>query len=773
MDSDTSSEEASSEASPLPLPTPPRIVSRPLKILPQHSSSSEDEIPALITKSPKKPVAAKSSKPSTTPPPKTRSKQLLLDFATEVSPPSTSPKKQKRSSGLVYSKRSVAHYFFEGCTGPGGEVGFRCKLSSYVSAPNHQEFFKTFKTSNAILHLRSFHAEDLDAMERAKGQGLNLTITFNNLISSRKIPKGNLEKYLIKPIHLTTKDGKLLISGRLEKDLALVVWMVDQQLSFHAFDSPHWKIYNNSCGTAVSSSDSLDHVLTILYNVALKDSERELQLCEGFSTTMDLWTAPGPSPDHFLSLTYHWIAVSQSASGQRLWFRKKRLLDLMNFLGQAFAYSLLACSKGRIQQHTRPENLHVSSSTDRGANIYLASKDLVGVDNANPCFNHALHHIIQSTFGSKGTIGDAKQASMDLLFMWALVKVINAHGVLRSKFLLKSKDLNLLEDDFEIRWYSLFRAVERCSRLKEQIAEFTSLKPAWYLGILKDLGASAPTDPLSDSYWNRFFSYRDLLQSCNIMSLQAQSFNDGTASNIPFWIYQLLSLCESDPSRDTVTVRATKDALSHNVQHYAVSFYMKQTSLALKAALLDPRHTAHVPLYLKSCGLSKTSVRNLLICCWDSIVDDALESPETIDLAPSAEQAEYRTTMLPLQKQVLVASLPLLQFQLQNASPPLTIKLLSQLDPLLWWSKNELIVFHPAAQMLLSIPSGGSPSEAVFSSAAGFVTKKRTLLSVEHLEQMTVIRDWLHSTNFTFPHLLQLVQDEIDVLNNKTLLDLS
>jgi len=112
---------------------------------------------------------------------------------------------------------------------------------------------------------------------------------------------------------------------------------------------------------------------------------------------------------------------------------------------------------------------------------------------------------------------------------------------------------------------------------------------------------------------------------------------------------------------------------------------------------------------------------------------------------------------------------------LDNGWPSLLLMLrdapvdMSGLDALAWWrslsqgdaERGNLFSSHiRAARIFLSLPAGGAPSEATFSSTTEVVTKKRNQLGDVTLEMMTVIRNFLQMPDFDLTKLIEEIGDD-------------
>ena len=117
----------------------------------------------------------------------------------------------------------------------------RCVLHPMTKPDNHQEYHaKQLNTSNAMKHIRIYHDFELKAMQKCQNEGEDLDKCWIGLLVSLKPPEKPLDHFFTRTRVTTTKNG-VKISNKLRKELSLLVWSIDSQLSYYSLESKHFK----------------------------------------------------------------------------------------------------------------------------------------------------------------------------------------------------------------------------------------------------------------------------------------------------------------------------------------------------------------------------------------------------------------------------------------------------------------------------------------------------------------------------------------------------
>jgi len=72
---------------------------------------------------------------------------------------------------------------------------------------------------------------------------------------------------------------------------------------------------------------------------------------------------------------------------------------------------------------------------------------------------------------------------------------------------------------------------------------------------------------------------------------------------------------------------------------------------------------------------------------------------------------------------------------------------------------TAIMQIRPMAAMYINFPAGSAASERGFSITSAIVTKQRNRISDDTLEQLTVIRDYLTQTDYTFEDLVSALAE--------------
>jgi hypothetical protein len=128
--------------------------------------------------------------------------------------------------------------------------------------------------------------------------------------------------------------------------------------------------------------------------------------------------------------------------------------------------------EGRLKDHDFEKCFFSASISDSGANCVVA-KGYLTPDDAEPCFNHNLKHVIDDVFGSETGGGSFHLGINDLKAMSLLIAHIRGASVVRTAFAACARDLE--EPDLEFiqanltRWEGRVSALQRFLLLKNQL----------------------------------------------------------------------------------------------------------------------------------------------------------------------------------------------------------------------------------------------------------------------------------------------------------------
>jgi hypothetical protein len=163
------------------------------------------------------------------------------------------------------------------------------------------------KYSNAESHLELCHPEWWAAMLDAAKHGKNVKKTFDDLVKADTPLPRQRNIHVVK----TTRPGQL------HKELAYLVWIVRNKISFNALSDPIG--FGAVCATTdiqLRSTDSIKNLTFALHEVAIRDTVARIRQAGAYSITLDYWTAS--NGNKFLAITYHWTDDDWNVCSQTL-----------------------------------------------------------------------------------------------------------------------------------------------------------------------------------------------------------------------------------------------------------------------------------------------------------------------------------------------------------------------------------------------------------------------------------------------------------------------
>jgi len=90
----------------------------------------------------------------------------------------------------------------------------------------------------------------------------------------------------------TDDNGRILLSERQQKEVALMLWGAYARIPVNAFDNIHFEQVKKVFGIQISGSASLSKLYYPLSRVILQRKEQVLCTLKAFVTTIDLWRLP-------------------------------------------------------------------------------------------------------------------------------------------------------------------------------------------------------------------------------------------------------------------------------------------------------------------------------------------------------------------------------------------------------------------------------------------------------------------------------------------------
>lgn len=647
------------------------------------------------------------------------------------------PKKRK-----VVEKRkktSVAHVMFEPVE---GEVGsFRCRMSDLANKIGHDTIVKQSGsgTSNLISHARTWHQDTLTALIKAYNDHRDVNKEFEGLLETATPPttgQTSMTQYAN-----TVKRSK---SG-FETQLALLIMIVGCSLPFSIIDSKHFKDWMTVLGLTLQSEGTIKKMLAPLYDSVRKEQEAFVRKCGFFCITFDLWTSV--SKQKYLAATYHTMDEDFSLFSAPL--------DLIPMSCSAFGEFIAMAIETRIEHHRFDDCAFMASFSDSGSNCKVAKGKLTPGDE-EPCFHHTMKLMLDDVIGGADGGGSNVGVSLDLQSVGLLVAIVRPNAQLRAEVLRVAEKVGI--EKLELiaanitRWEGRYSALKRFLELREALMKVH--EKHFFDPFVARAKGSFPEDFMSESYFRRLGAYKDLLERFHKISKAGQSQTEPTLSCVPHWIWSMEPLL-SPSNADSAVIQTLKSDLLRSCKKrmsvfVAISFddsgEVNVLPNAIKAALLDPRHSHEVQQRLNMPELCAAR---------DGVVADTLLLYQNENLHNAIEQS-------------MVGVFDTLMGCLRSARG-------YQGSALKWWRElkakpDEAMVYSHyflSARIFLSMPAGSSPSECVFSSTTDMVTKKRNCLGDDTLEQMTIVRHYVRSPWYKFDVLAKKMEAEAEKRNKR------
>lgn len=568
-------------------------------------------------------------------------------------------------------------------------------------------------TSNLLTHARHHHKDVVEALIKAHNQGRNVQAEFAGLVAGMQLPsqasKARLtgHGFVIRPREHV----------KLQKELALLVCMVGENIPFNLLDSPLFTNWMGTLNTVYPSRSTIMKLLPLVYEIVSSHYEQIIRESGVVTLTFDLWTSLAATK--YLVVTYELV--------DDLFRRHSLPLDLIAIHGGAFGESIAVLIRGRLTMRKLDHVLVASTVSDSGSNCVLA-KSLLTEGDEEPCFLHNNDHVVKDTL-SDMTLAIGKDFSALVSVIGAIRASSQLRAALAERCIGDVPQLELILPS-ETRWIDYFRALERAQQLA------SALQSLWEDGNLEAKLGTVPADFLCEEFWERIQIYTGILKKFYLVSRNAQALSSPTLACVPRWISELRKTCVRKESDSTVAAELKEALLSRINERLSVFVKITEGVLpnAIKAALLDPRESHWMQ--------EELSAESLQVAV-DAIVADTV-----------ALFGDEGDPMVALMETTMKGGSTTVLKLLSEAALP------HDADALKWWA-NFSITSDPrrtgllqpwcrAARMFLAMPAGSSPSEFAFSATTNIVTKKRTLLADETLAMAFTVHHYVKDKAFNF-----------------------
>ncbi len=401
--------------------------------------------------------------------------------------------------------------------------------------------------------------------------------------------------------------------------------------------------------------------------------------------------------------------------------------------------------------------------TDRGANMKLAARMLVGDDEADNCLCHMIKSGVDSLLSPSHnsfcrSLFDDTSVSMALAAhvrsSSANLKTLQAHASEATAHLtLKARN--------ETRWEGLTDNVSRVLQLKDGLmGMFDNEEVAQsFLIVCGQKNSDFP----SEAFFARLQFILELLTPLRVLSKRAQAVNKPVMLSALRWISETIAVYE--PLDGETRARASIRKSFADMVALILQPIIGEISTVTKAAVLSP---------VNSC-VSDLLSAELQDQIWDDLVDDVVAFAPPVVFSTPVEQAKK----LKKQRKHLKMSVTGVREDLEEAWKARRdhlavavdvdeVKDLAELQG--FWlragdiesqkERNDMLV---TLRCYMSMPLASSYPESTFSFTGELVSKRRLNLSVDNVEAVAIINDFMKQPGFSFDNvfpLLKTVQDE-------------
>ncbi len=255
-------------------------------------------------------------------------------------------KKNKRAAPSLdpADLRTAAGVFFRPAREGEKDTHVYCKARDYEGqvckdgkvAVTELNGTKSIRSDYLVSHLNHCHAEWWRIVKLQSADGYSAEDAFQTLC------KAATPAQVQKKLNFGVEKKAELV----EKQLALLMALIESNTPFGFMDKPLWQVFLSTCGLDLQSGKTIQRLLRPLYLVALADGVNAIKQAGVYSVGFDYWTALGGT--HYLGVTYHYTDDNLNVHS--------RLLDLIECTGAATAELSLGMIEERIATHFDRDN---------------------------------------------------------------------------------------------------------------------------------------------------------------------------------------------------------------------------------------------------------------------------------------------------------------------------------------------------------------------------------------------------------------------------------
>ena len=439
------------------------------------------------------------------------------------------------------------------------------------------------------------------------------------------------------------------------------------------------------------------------------------------SLTSDLWTST--ANDGYISLTGHYIDQNWKLCAKTLASRRmedrhtgKNIAQAINEIRQDFKIGKVGCLV-----------------TDNAANMSVAAKE-ANFDHAG-CFAHTLQLCVED--GLKMPAIDKALGAGRKLVSHFNKSVISTQALLEKQRSEGQKPLKVIQD-VSTRWNSAYLMMERLLSLRIPI-----------YSVLYDKQCTSASDrsilDIKDCHWKVMETIVPVLQPLFEATELLGKENVPTGSAIYILVQDLVANHLEASDIDTVVARDLKKAIKKGIM---TRFFVNENGTPLDKILkspliistaLDPRFKQLKIMTNTQRDIVKQKISDLLHEI-KSDSNDGEQAPVEVKIEPGTEDPAPKKPKLfaSLLGDICDLTLPT---SLDKEYSDFLEEPVRIADPLEWWQSGEFRYPNVAklAKVYLAIPATSVPSERTFSIAGMTMTKLRSSLDPDTLDEIIFI----------------------------------
>ena len=169
---------------------------------------------------------------------------------------------------------------------------------------------RCLRVENAKSHVQRCHSSWWSSIQKASAAGEDVRAKFEALceVAGKRETKRQ-----------TTVGAAVTVRkpGRLQKELAFLIFLVRNKIAFHALTdevsiAPMYESFN----IQLRGAESIKKLTFALHEVALREAASAIREAGAYNITMDYWTASNGKK--FLAITYHWTDKDWKVRAQTL-----------------------------------------------------------------------------------------------------------------------------------------------------------------------------------------------------------------------------------------------------------------------------------------------------------------------------------------------------------------------------------------------------------------------------------------------------------------------